>query len=139
MIDRPCQYDREAWDALRTTVDEREECIFQCVHQCTRLDECREYLADLDRRDKPVYGVIAGEYRPAPKEGTAKGHPLTITDCVICGAACVSRSAKHHDPIKYRNMRYRHSDGRCDGCFKDDYQARRRERHAERKHVERVS
>jgi hypothetical protein len=52
---------------------------------CPLLDPCRRYAADMDTRNVPVYGVVAGKYRPWP------GAHAYASPCHGCRRLVVSR------------------------------------------------
>jgi hypothetical protein len=108
----PCQLDPQLFDGMQNSLTDTENALTQCRTECSRLTQCATDLAVLDGEEKPVYGIIAGTYRPHP-DGR---HQVKITDCRICRHPTVTPGVQAHNPRRWVDYRVRNKNGLCETC-----------------------
>jgi hypothetical protein len=64
-----CQTDPQLFDVDRRMTRVDIDYAVDACHNCPALDACRQYLADCDTAGIKVHGIIAGEFRPWPRDG----------------------------------------------------------------------
>lgn len=77
--------------------------------RCPVLEECEEYLSDLERKGKRVDGVCAGRYSDVPPRGSARA--CVQLNCRTCGQP-MAPQAEGVDPETTHQ-----GEGLCGNCY----------------------
>jgi hypothetical protein len=108
-----CQVDPALFDVdRRASPGDVHEAIAACL-TCPMLAACRAYLADCDTAGVKVHGIIAGEFRPWPKQ------PKLVA-CRGCGRLAASEWRRTHNPDVYAGYPRLASADCCTKCWARD-------------------
>jgi hypothetical protein len=108
-----CQSDPALFDVDRRMTRVDIDYAVAACHTCPILAACRAYLTDCDTAGVKVHGIIAGEFRPWPKQ------PKLVT-CRGCGRLAASQWRRTHNPDVYAAYPRLASADCCTKCWARD-------------------